>query len=138
MADGIDVDRYARDFANLQISEPEPGILEIVISNPSKLNAATEPMHRDLAQVWRTVDMDDAVRVVVIRGDGANFCSGGDFDMIDRMIADQTTLIRAWKEASDLVYNLINCSKPVISAIRGTCVGAGLAAPLLPGIPTAG
>src|SRR5882757_3074789 len=131
MSNRIDVDRYARDFASLQILEPEPGILEIVISNPSKLNAATEPMHRDLAQVWRAVDMDDAVRVVVIRGDGVNFCSGGDFDMIDRMIADQTTLIRVWKEASDLVYNLINCSKPVISAIRGSAVGAGLAVALL-------
>src|SRR6202011_2596341 len=52
-------------------------------------------------------------------------------DMIDRMIADQTTLIRVWKEASDLVYNLINCSKPVISAIRGSAVGAGLAVALL-------
>jgi enoyl-CoA hydratase len=131
MSDRIDVDRYARDFASLQILEPEPGILEIVISNPSKLNAATEPMHRDLAQVWRAVDLDEAVRVVVIRGDGANFCSGGDFDMIDRMIADQKTLIRVWKEASDLVYNLINCSKPVISAIRGSAVGAGLAVALL-------
>src|SRR5882757_2191462 len=138
MSNRIDVDRYARDFASLQILAPEPGILEIVISNPSKLNAATEPMHRDLAQVWRAVDMDDAVRVVVIRGDGVNFCSGGDFDMIDRMIADQTTLIRVWKEASDLVYNLINCSKPVISAIRGSAVGAGLAVALLADVSIAG
>ncbi len=88
-------------------------------------------MHRDLAQVWREIDVDDAVRVVLVRGAGANFSSGGDFDMIERMIADEATLLRVWKEARDLVYNLINCSKPVVSAIRGTAVGAGLAVALL-------
>jgi enoyl-CoA hydratase len=66
-----------------------------------------------------------------VRGEGSNFSSGGDFDMIDRMIEDEATLIRVWKEASDLVYNLINCSKPVVSAIRGSAVGAGLAIALL-------
>jgi enoyl-CoA hydratase len=101
------------------------------MANKGRLNAATEAMHRDLALVWRAVDMDDAVRVVVVRGEGSNFSSGGDFDMIDRMIEDEATLIRVWKEASDLVYNLINCSKPVISAIRGSAVGAGLAIALL-------
>ena len=127
----IDVARYARDFSSLQFHAPEPGILELVIANEGRLNAATEAMHRDLAQVWRAIDIDEAVRAVVVRGEGSNFSSGGDFDMIDRMIEDEATLIRVWKEASDLVYNLINCSKPVVSAIRGSAVGAGLAIALL-------
>jgi enoyl-CoA hydratase len=127
----IDLARYAREFASLQFLAPEAGILEVVIANKGRVNAATESMHRDLAQVWRTIDIDDAVRVVIVRGEGANFSSGGDFDMIDRMIDDEATLIRVWKEASDLVYNLINCSKPVVSAIRGSAVGAGLAIALL-------
>jgi enoyl-CoA hydratase len=71
------------------------------MSNKGRLNAATEAMHRDLAQVWRAIDIDDAVRVVVVRGEGSNFSSGGDFDMIERMIEDEATLIRVWKEASD-------------------------------------
>ena len=57
--------------------------------------------------------------------------------MIDRMIDDEATLIRVWKEASDLVYNLINCSKPVVSAIRGSAVGAGLAFALLDDVSVA-
>src|SRR6202161_1424428 len=101
------------------------------MANKGRLNAATEAMHRDLARVWRSVDTDDAVRVVVVRGEGANFSSGGDFAMIERMIEDEATLLRAWKEATSLVYNLINCSKPVVSAIRGSAVGAGLAIALL-------
>ena len=127
----LDPARYAREFPSLQFFAPEAGILELVIANKGRLNAATEAMHRDLAQVWRAIDIDESVRVVVVRGEGANFSSGGDFDMIERMIEDEATLLRVWKEASDLVYNLINCSKPVVSAIRGNAVGAGLAIALL-------
>ena len=131
MSSPIDLPRYSREFPSLQFLMPEAGILELVIANPGRLNAATEAMHRDLAQVWRAIDTDEAVRVVVVRGEGKNFSSGGDFDMIERMIEDEATLLRVWKEAGDLVYNLINCSKPVISAIRGSAVGAGLAIALL-------
>jgi enoyl-CoA hydratase len=127
----LDAARYAREFSSLQFHAPEAGILEIVLSNPGRMNSATEAMHTDLALVWRAIDVDDDVQVVIVRGDGEHFSSGGDFGMIDRMIADQATLIRVWKEASDLVYNLINCSKPVVSAIRGSAVGAGLAVALL-------
>jgi enoyl-CoA hydratase len=127
----IDPGRYAREFASLQFLAPQEGILELVIANQGRLNAATEAMHRDLAAVWRAIDLDAAVKVVIVRGEGANFSSGGDFAMIERMLADEATLVRVWKEASDLVYNLINCGKPVVSAIRGNAVGAGLAVALL-------
>lgn len=137
MSAAIDITRYARDFSSLEFAATSPGILELVITNKGRLNAATESMHRDLSQVWRTVDLDEAVRVVVVRGEGANFSSGGDFDMIERMIEDEATLLRVWKEASDLVYNLVNCSKPVVSAIRGSAVGAGLAVALLADVAVA-
>ncbi len=127
----IDLASYARDFASLRFLAPEAGILELVIANEGRLNATSEAMHRDLAAVWRAIDADAAVRAVIVRGEGANFSSGGDFAMIDRMIADEATLVRVLKEASDLVYNLINCGKPVVSAIRGSAVGAGLAIALL-------
>jgi enoyl-CoA hydratase len=129
---------YSDRFPSLQFLGPEPGLLEIVISNPKRLNAADADMHRDLAQVWREIDTDDAVRAVLVRGDGDHFSSGGDFSLIEKMITDEATLIRVWKEAGDLVYNLINCSKPVVSAIRGTAVGAGLAVALLADISIAG
>lgn len=127
----VDAARYARNFGSLQFLAPEPGILELVIANERRLNAATEEMHRDLAKVWCDIDGDEAVRAVIVRGAGAHFSSGGDFAMIERMIADDATLIRVWKEAGDLVYHLINCAKPVVSAIRGNVVGAGLAVALL-------
>ena len=134
----FDLARYRRDFPSLGFESPVAAILEIVIVNEGRQNAATESMHRDLAMVWRAIDADDAVRVALVRGAGEHFSSGGDFSMIERMIEDEATLLRVWKEASDLVYNLINCSKPVVSAIRGTAVGAGLAVALLADISVAG
>ena len=131
-------ERYRTLFPSLQFLEPEAGILEIVISNPSRLNAADASMHRDLAAVWRQIDMDDAINVALVRGDGDHFSSGGDFSLIESMINDEAVRVRVWKEASDLVYNLINCSKPVVSAIRGNAVGAGLAVALLADIAIAG
>lgn len=127
----IDLSRYRDEFRSLRFEEPGPGILELVIANEGRQNAATESMHRDLAHVWRVIDVDDAVRVALVRGAGEHFSAGGDFAMIERMTEDEATLVRVWKEASDLVYNLVNCSKPVVSAIRGSAVGAGLAVALL-------
>lgn len=134
----LDLERYRRDFASLGFEEPATAVLGIVIANEESQNSATESMHRDLALVWRAIDADDAVRAVLVRGAGEHFSSGGDFAMIERMIEDEATLVRVWKEASDLVYNLINCSKPVVSAIRGTAVGAGLAVALLADVSVAG
>jgi enoyl-CoA hydratase len=134
----VSVDTYKARFPSLSFAASDAGILEIIISNPARRNAADASMHRDLSAVWRDIDVDDAVRAVLVRGDGEHFSSGGDFSLIESMITDEATLIRVWKEAGDLVYNLINCSKPVVSAIRGNAVGAGLAVALLADIAIAG
>jgi len=135
---GRGLEHYGERFPSLQFAQPAASVLEIVLSNPARLNSADANMHRELAEVWRAIDVDDAVRAVLVRGEGEHFSSGGDFSLIESMIADEATLVRVWKEASDLVYNLINCSKPVVSAIRGTAVGAGLAVALLADISIAG
>ena len=138
MSASADPTQYRTNYASLGFEVPSPGVLEIVISNPGRHNAASESIHGDLARVWREIDLDDAVRAVLIRGAGEHFSAGGDFAMIERMIEDEATLVRVWKEASDLVYNLVNCSKPIVSAIRGSAVGAGLAVALLADVSVAG
>jgi enoyl-CoA hydratase len=136
--DTVEPDHYRSACPALQFEAPLPGILEIIITNEPRLNAADAAIHRDLAQIWRLVDCDAAIRAVLVRGAGAHFCAGGDFALIEEMIADDAALVRVWKEASDLVYNLVHCSKPIVSAIRGTAVGAGLAVALLADIAIAG
>ena len=138
MKSPIVLDALHDGFPSLGFEAPADGVLEIVISNEGRQNSATEAMHRDLANVWRAVDAAPDVRAVLVRGAGEHFSSGGDFAMIERMLSDEATLLRVWREASDLVYNLVDCSKPVVSAIRGTAVGAGLAVALLADVSVAG
>jgi enoyl-CoA hydratase len=95
-------------------------------------------MHRELADVWRTIDRDPEVRVALIRGEGRGFSAGGSFDLIDGVIGDHATRLRIMREARDLVYNVIDCSKPIVSAIHGPAVGAGLVAGLLADVSVVG
>jgi enoyl-CoA hydratase len=118
------------EFPSLKFTRHDPGILEIVMSGPG-LNAVNPAMHRDLANVWLAVDRDPDTRVALIRGEGKAFSAGGSFDLIDSMQSDYATRIRVTRESRDLVYNVINCSKPIVSAMHGPAVGAGLVVGLL-------
>jgi enoyl-CoA hydratase len=88
-------------------------------------------MHAELARIWRDIDQDPEVNAAILTGAGKVFSAGGDFDMIKDLINDPEARLRGWKEAKDIVYNLINCSKPIVTAMRGVSVGAGLVCGLL-------
>jgi enoyl-CoA hydratase len=113
-------------FASLKFNRPEEGILEVILSTPGRKNALGHAGHRDIANVWTEIDRDPDVRVVVVRGEGDSFSAGGDLDLVKDMAEDFAVRARVLKEARDLVYNIINCSKPVVSAMHGVAVGAGL------------
>jgi enoyl-CoA hydratase/carnithine racemase len=123
-------DRYSA-FRDLKIDRLEPGILRVMMSNPGRLNAAGPGMHRELSTIWNAIDQDPDTRVAIITGEGEAFSAGGDLDMILAMADDFATRVRVMREARDIVYNIANCSKPVVSAMRGPAVGAGLVVGLL-------
>ena len=123
-------DAYAK-YQRLRFQRPAERILEIVLDNPGRLNATDARMHQELAHVWRDIDADPDVSVAMIRGAGNAFSAGGDFELIEAMADDFATLTRVWREAREMVYNIINCSKPVVSAMHGPAVGAGLVCGLL-------
>ena len=123
-------ERYAT-YERLTIKRHPDGILEIVMGAPGKLNAADHGMHRELAEVWRAVDGDPQVSVALLRGAGRGFSAGGDLGLVEDMADDFQVRARVWK-ARDLVHNVINCSKPIVSAMHGAAVGAGLVAACWP------
>ena len=123
-------DRYAA-YQRLKFDRPHPRVLRITMSNPGKLNATDQQMHGELGRIWRDIDADPDLSAAILTGDGRHFSAGGDFEMIGCMIDHFAVRAANWKEARDLVYNLINCGKPIISAMRGVAVGAGLVAGLL-------
>src|SRR6266498_5899195 len=129
-------ENYAR-FSRLLIDRPHARVLRVLMNRPDKLNAVDGEMHRQLTEIWRVIDVDASVNAVLLTGAGKAFSAGGDLDLLDEMIADVDTRMRVWREARDMVYNLINCSKPVVSAINGAAVGAGLALAILADISIA-
>lgn len=102
-----------------------------------KLPTSGHEGHWELSEIWRDAARDPAVRAVVLRGDGMGFSGGGDLALVQDMAQDFEVRSRVWQEARDLVYNLINCDKPVVSAMHGPAVGAGLVAGLLADISIA-
>jgi len=129
-------DRYD-DFSHLTFERPEPGVLRVVLDGPG-LNAVDHEVHRELADVWLAIDRDPDVRVAMIAGAGKAFSAGGSFELIDDITQDYEVRTRVLREARDLVMNVVDCSKPIVSAIHGPAVGAGLVAALLADISVAG
>jgi len=119
------------DYEQLTLSRRDNGVLLITIDRPEKYNAADEGMHAELARIWRDVAADPDVRVAVITGAGKAFSAGGDLAMVERMAGDYDRVSAMLTEMSELVYNMINCDKPIVSAINGVAVGAGAVVALL-------
>ncbi|MFF0500271.1 enoyl-CoA hydratase/isomerase family protein [Nocardia aobensis] len=118
-------------YSQLTFKRLDDGILLITIDRPEKYNAADEQMHAELARVWTDVSADPETRVAVITGAGKAFSAGGDLAMVERMAGNHERVANMLQEMSDLVYNMINCEKPVVAAINGVAVGAGLVVALL-------
>jgi enoyl-CoA hydratase/carnithine racemase len=125
------------EYQFLLFERPADGVLLVRINRPDKLNATHERLHWELSRVWLDIGEDPETKVAVITGAGKAFSVGGDLDMIERMKGNAAGVAQAWREAGDIVYNMINLDKPIISAINGVAVGAGLAVALLADISIA-
>ncbi|HSG18523.1 MAG TPA: enoyl-CoA hydratase/isomerase family protein [Anaerolineae bacterium] len=126
-----------RDYQHILIERREPNILWLTINRPEVLNAADARLHTELVEVWDTIDRDPAVGAAVVTGAGRAFSAGGDLQMVEDAYRDYREISRILDEARDLVYNMLHCSKPIISAINGPAVGAGLVVALLADISIA-
>ncbi|MBL4826817.1 MAG: enoyl-CoA hydratase/isomerase family protein [Spongiibacteraceae bacterium] len=135
----MNLEQYRTRFPTLTFEQNSEGILDIIFEAkpPNAISTMNAAMHKDVAYVWRDIDLDQSVQAVLVRGIGKGFSAGGDFELIKNMLDKDEALLSVWKETKDLVYNMINCSKPIISAIHGPAVGAGLAVALLADISIA-
>ena len=127
---------YSR-YTSLHLTRHPRGIVELVMGRDGKLPAADHVGHCELADIWRDLDRDPEVSVVVVRGQARGFSAGGTLELVGDMIDSFEHRARVWKEAREIVYNMINCSKIIVSAINGPAVGGGLAVALLADISIA-
>lgn len=122
--------RY-EDFEHLSFDRRADGVVVVTLNRPEVLNAANVRMHHEMGEVWAVVDADPDARVAVITGAGRAFSAGGDLDMIEEMITDYDALLAQWRDARAVVERMLEAEKPIVSAINGVAVGAGLAVALL-------
>ena len=127
---------YREDYQHLVI-EKKDGIAVLTINRPESLNSTNFRLHYELSKIWLDVADDPEVKVAVITGAGRAFSAGGDFDVVEKSMGNLDVVSKTMKEARDIVHNMINCDKPIVSAINGVAVGAGLAVALLADISIA-
>ena len=105
----------------------------IWLDRPKKLNALTPEMWSELPRVVEALGSDPDVRVLVVRGRGSAFTVGIDLQMLaglapqGRSEAERRRLLMATiKRLQHTFSSLADCPKPVIAAIHGYCLGAGI------------
>ena len=127
------------DYSNYEhlMIEIKDGVALMTINRPEVYNATNFKLHNELSLIWLDLGKDDEVKVAVITGAGTAFSAGGDFDLIQESIGNGKIIAGTMEEARDIVHNMINLDKPIISAINGVAVGAGLAVALLADISIA-
>jgi enoyl-CoA hydratase len=118
-------------YTRLRIGYLEDGILCITINRPAQLNAMDQTMHTEMSRVWDDVNADRECRVVIVTGAEQAFSAGGDLEMATAQIGNYERTIEIMREAERIVTGIVQCDKPVVSAINGVAVGAGLAVALL-------
>jgi enoyl-CoA hydratase len=118
------------DYQHLRFDVRSNGVLLLTLDRPP-MNATDARLHWELTRVWQTIDADAAVRIVLVTGAGKAFSAGGDITLLEAMAGDAAVVARSLREAADIVYNMINLDKPIVSAINGVAVGAGLAVALM-------
>src|SRR3954452_9591081 len=105
------------EYKHLTFERKPHGVVLITIDRPEVLNATNDRLHWELTEIWRTLDADESARVAVVTGRGRAFSAGGALDMVEANTRDPRRLARLLREATDIVYNMINLDKPIISAI---------------------
>jgi len=116
--------------------EKTPPIAWVFLDRPDKRNAMNPPAWRELQPIFADLDHDDAIRAVVVAGKGQGFCAGID---VMAMAAEMPEIVQPepgadakWRllqkigELQQAISCVEQCRKPVIAAVHGACVGAGL------------
>lgn len=106
--------------------EKRGAIATLKLNRPDRLNAVSLPLYDALAEAVRDLAADPAMRAAVMTGAGRAFCAGADLKAHgsgELAPADRRRYVRAAQRAA---YLLQTCPKPVIAAVNGHAIGAGL------------
>lgn len=109
-------------------------IASVVLNRPDKANALHIQCWEEIAQVFTELDLDPAIRVIILSGQGKHFCSGIDLSVLQSLaqnlpseLGRRCEVLREKILKFQSAFNKIDeCRKPVIAMIHGACLGGGL------------
>src|SRR5437868_4100553 len=123
------MDFYSQNVTHLKLQKKNHQ-LWITLNNPEQSNAITTEMVESLCRVLKHADFDPSVRVIVITGEGKNFCSGGDV----KAMSEKTGMFQGESNELRMRYmhgiqqipkTIEDLSTPVIAMVNGAAIGAG-------------
>jgi enoyl-CoA hydratase/carnithine racemase len=105
--------------------EGKVGVL--TLDRPERKNPLTFESYAELRDFFRGLDKQDRVKAIVIRGEGGNFCSGGDVHEIIGPLTKMSMpeLLDFTRMTGELVKAMRHCPQPLVAAVDGVCAGAG-------------
>jgi enoyl-CoA hydratase/carnithine racemase len=105
----------------------EGPLARVTLSHPGKFNAMSRAMWRELAAVFAQLQRHEALRCVLVQGEGGHFCAGGDIAEYPQFRFDARSLAAFHEE--DVwggLAAMLACDLPLLAAIEGNCMGAGM------------
>lgn len=109
------------------LSDVQNGVMTLALNRPERLNSFNDEMHRQLAEAMNQAEHDDAIRCLLITGEGRAFCAGQDLNdrNVDPNGAAPDLGASVENFYNPLVRRLAKLPKPVIAAVNGVAAGAG-------------
>jgi enoyl-CoA hydratase len=102
----------------------EGRVLTLTLSNPARMNAVDGKMHEELSRIFYDVQEDHDADIVVLQGEGASFCAGGDIEWL-RNASDGKAQGPSTVEGKKIIFGLLDLEKPIIAKVRGPAIGLG-------------
>jgi len=125
------IERRAKDLYEFSsphlLWELERQVATVTLNRPERKNPLTFESYAELRDLFRALAYADEVKVVVLKGAGGNFCSGGDVFEIIEPLTNMTMSERLafTRMTGELVKAMRACPQPILAAVDGVCAGAG-------------
>jgi enoyl-CoA hydratase len=123
------------NYQNMLIERRENGVAVVSLNRPEKLNAVNGRLHSELTKFSLDFAADPELKVLILTGEGRAFCAGGDFSPGASMTGEGSSM---FAEGRQIVDHILECEKPLISAVNGYAMGLGANVALLCDVVVAG
>jgi 2-(1,2-epoxy-1,2-dihydrophenyl)acetyl-CoA isomerase len=112
-------------FETILVEQAE-GVATVTLNRPDRYNALNHTVSAELVTVFKQVQKSEAIRCLLLTGAGKGFCAGQDLNDVDGRNADFSFREHLQNTYNKMVSWMRSLEKPIVVAVNGACVGAGL------------